>query len=750
MAKFKGCYKNEYALFLMAQYFKNTLGYYKGEVDDDDYFDPIVDLTSEKDVETAILGAFDKAELIKADICRDCTKDRPPRNGRKYEKDGASLCFNQSDVTDSLKMLWNEKTLSSRCRELVMIMTSAYLRNHRDAADRDILAARFAELKAFFRFDDLEMELLKYAYVREGTVFCCDPYPNRRGSANKMPRFNFYAMAIDRSVVEVREQARETSRLRKYDFLDGDLDIRSGIQEFLEGQDNRPLQGQFFEIAHPTDVLPWSFYGAPLQKHGEILKRMIVSKKPGWGVNILLYGAPGTGKTSFAFTLAHELGLTAYEIRHGDEDGRNKSLGSRMLGVQACNEQIPAGKGLMIIDEADQVLHTSCSGAFSFFGFGAGAAESEKGAVNAMLDSIRVPTIWISNASADTMADSVRRRFDYSICFPKMTNAMRENIWRNNVQKMKLGSLVREDAYAKYAALYPTSAGGITMVLKNLKDMKPKRDEVDSLIKSLMAPHCELMEATAVDDRLQPSKDYSLAGLNISGEIGLECIVAAVRNYREEQELGVKDPDRPRMNLLLYGPPGTGKTEFVKYLGKTLGQKVVVKMGSDILSMWVGGTEKNIRNVFREAEEENAILFLDEIDGLIQDRTGAQRSWEVTQVNELLHQMENFNGVMVGATNFMDNLDQAVMRRFTFKLQFDYLKEEGKKIFFERLFKCALTESEAAQLEAVPNLAPGDFRTVRQSMYYLGRNVTNAQRIAALEKESALKCDTKKLTKIGF
>ena len=201
---------------------------------------------------------------------------------------------------------------------------------------------------------------------------------------------------------------------------------------------------------------------------------------------------------------------------------------------------------------------------------------------------------------------------------------------------------------------------------------------------------------------------------------------------------------------LLWGPPGTGKTEFIKYLGRELNAPVSVKMGSDLLSMYVGGTEQNIKQAFAEAEAENAILFLDEIDGLVQDRSGAQRSWEVTQVNELLHQMENFNGVMVGATNFMDNLDQAIMRRFTFKLQFDYLKEDGKRLFFERMFKTRLTDADAAQLAEVRNLAPGDFRTVRQSMYYLGGEVTNAQRIAALAKESSVKRDTKKLGRIGF
>ena len=193
---------------------------------------------------------------------------------------------------------------------------------------------------------------------------------------------------------------------------------------------------------------------------------------------------------------------------------------------------------------------------------------------------------------------------------------------------------------------------------------------------------------------------------------------------------------------------GTGKTEFVKYLAKTVNRKVIVKMGSDLLSMWVGMTEKKIKQAFKEAEADGAILFLDEIDGMVQDRSGAQRSWEVTQVNELLHQMENFKGVMVGATNFMDNLDAAILRRFTFKLQFDYLDDKGKRLFFERMFKTRLSDAEAARLAEIPNLAPGDFRTVRQSLYYLGGSATNDTRLGELEKESSLKKGVP--TRIGF
>ncbi|SFV60837.1 ATPase, AAA family [hydrothermal vent metagenome] len=90
--------------------------------------------------------------------------------------------------------------------------------------------------------------------------------------------------------------------------------------------------------------------------------------------------------------------------------------------------------------------------------------------------------------------------------------------------------------------------------------------------------------------------------------------------------------------------------------------------------MWVGGTEKNIANAFREAKEEKAVLVFDEVDSFLADRTGAKQSWEVTQVNEMLVQMENFDGIFIATTNLMDNLDRASLRRFDLKLEFSYLK----------------------------------------------------------------------------
>ena len=740
MAKFNGMYENKYAKLLMGDFFRNSLRYFRDDVRDSAYFNPILRMVDERTIEQLICDRFESGELEKRGIATSCKEEgREPRNGRKYGK--AEMFFRRDDPADTIPELWNDMELRETCRTLLIEVVDGFIAEHTKAAAEDPLKARFDELKRFFKFNDLEIDALKYAFVKGNTAFSCDPFEGRRGNNDlKNDRLNFFAMCIDHSISEVRELRNSESRLRKYDFLDGDLDMRGYIQDYLSGEDDKPLQGRFYRKSKQGDILPWDFYGEKLRRHGELLKRMIRAKGEEKGVNILLYGEPGTGKTSFALTLAKELGLDAYEIMHGEEDGRNTSLGSRLVGVQVCNEQIAGRSGMMIVDEADQILSTGMSGGLFGLFFSCGGNASEKGQVNSMLDSIRVPTIWISNANPDTMADSVRRRFDYSICFHKLTHSMRVNIWRNNIGKLGLGDLIPAADVDGLAAKYITSAGGISMVLKNMKEMSPEAGEVPQLLERLMKPHCELMGEGLADDVMLPAKDYSLEGLNLKGDVELSRITDAVEGFLREGESGeTVAMDRPRMNILLWGPPGTGKTEFVKYLAKKVGRKVIVKMGSDLLSCWVGVTEKNIKRAFEEAEADNAILFLDEIDGIVQDRSGAQRSWEVTQVNELLHSMENFKGVMVGATNFMDNLDAAIMRRFTFKLQFDYLEAEGKRKFFERMFASRLSEAEAARLDAIPNLAPGDFRTVRQSLYYLGGSVSNETRLNELEKESSLK-----------
>ena len=125
---------------------------------------------------------------------------------------------------------------------------------------------------------------------------------------------------------------------------------------------------------------------------------------------------------------------------------------------------------------------------------------------------------------------------------------------------------------------------------------------------------------------------------------------------------------RARGRFCLYGPPGTGKSEFVRWLAQQLNTPLLLKRASDLLSAWVGGNEKNIARAFEQARRDGAILLIDEVDTFLQPRENAVRGWEASMVNEMLTQMESFQGMLFATTNLMQGMDAAAMRRFDMKI----------------------------------------------------------------------------------
>ena len=165
--------------------------------------------------------------------------------------------------------------------------------------------------------------------------------------------------------------------------------------------------------------------------------------------------------------------------------------------------------------------------------------------------------------------------------------------------------------------------------------------------------------------------------------------------------------------MCLFGAPGTGKSEYARHLAERMGLEVLHKRASDLLSMWVGEAEKNIAAAFQEARTEQKFLIFDEADSLLQDRGRAQRSWEVTQVNEMLTWMEWHPYPFACTTNLMDQLDKASLRRFTFKIKYNYLTREQARLAFRHFFGQDLE----VKLEA---LTPGDFAVAARKASIMG------------------------------
>ena len=143
--------------------------------------------------------------------------------------------------------------------------------------------------------------------------------------------------------------------------------------------------------------------------------------------------------------------------------------------------------------------------------------------------------------------------------------------------------------------------------------------------------------------------------------------------------------------MLLYGVSGSGKSHYAQWLAQELHMPLVKKRASDLVDKFVGETEKRIKAAFAEAKEKQAVLLFDEADSFLFDRRFADKEHEVLSVNEFLTQMEDHPYPFIMTTNLKDKIDKASLRRFVFKIKYEYMKPEninaGVKTYFGKEFK---------------------------------------------------------------
>lgn len=714
----------------------------KGTLEDDDFFDFIVH----------ILGDKAAVELAR----RACSLEN------LQAKTKMMLEASGDDVApEVLADLWSNRRTRAPLKEALL----AALTQRREQWDklaaqakgRDELRRRFEEMVRLFGLVEWESDMLLLAYVRHAGLWDWTAIGHRRAGRGAFQRVCLMAQMLGLPRVFVAKYAYETGRLRSLGCLDADLDFSPELEPFLLGLAAEPLASKYF-VRCADPVLPWAMHGKLAEQHGDLLKALIRGHDPNHGLNVLFHGAPGTGKTSFAGSLAAELGLALYRIRVPEEfESETGGARPRFAALRLCDGQVNCGRSLILVDEADDMLGESGGALLQLLSESSASHAGKKDSLNTILDQLKTPCIWITNSPPGRLAPSSRRRFDYSIEFKPLSQQQRCQVWKNLRSEYRLQEVLDDSTVDRLARRFPVSAGGVDVALRNYARLRgdgfaAQPGAATEMLERLLAPHCELMGIAPDDAATQMAGGYSLAGLKVRGPASPDRILQAVRHFRQGRESSADSSDRTRLNasrltLLLSGPPGTGKTEFVKFIGLELDCTVQTCMAGDLLSRYVGGTEQNIRTAFRTAAEDKAILFIDEADGMFRSRALAERSWEVTQVNELLHAMDNFHGILVCATNSVETLDPATIRRFTFKLEFEYLDAAGKLMFYERMFtdltKQPLGETGRRRLAAIADLTPGDFHTVRQATYCLSgpgeKAATPENLLAALEQESRAK-----------
>lgn len=447
------------------------------------------------------------------------------------------------------------------------------------------------------------------------------------------------------------------------------------------------------------------------------------------GVNIYLYGIPGTGKTQLARAIAASLQCELFEVASEDPDGDPITGARRLSAFRAAQSFFTRRRALMVFDEAEDVFNDGNT----LFGRRS-TAQLHKGWLNRILEENPVPTFWLSN-SIDGLDPAFVRRFDVVFELPVPPRGQRERILHEACGGLLSAKEVTKMADIEYLApaVVARASAVVHAVSSDLGTQTPTA-AFEQLISNTLEAQGHRPTALCDANRLPDTYNPRLA----QADADLSQLAEGLTTARAGR-------------LCLYGPPGTGKTAYGRWLTQRIDRPLLVRRASDLMSMYVGESEKNIARTFQDAVREGAVLMIDEVDSFLQDRREAQRHWESSLVNEMLVQIENFTGVFIASTNLMKGLDQAALRRFDIKVRFGYLDitqiVELLSQYCAHLGLPPPSPAVAARASHLACLTPGDFATVaRRSRFQ--PIFDDRELVAALEAECALKEDGR--APIGF
>lgn len=473
-----------------------------------------------------------------------------------------------------------------------------------------------------------------------------------------------------------------------------------------------------------------------IDKHLQVLLPYLkhVNKSGRTGVNVLLYGEPGTGKTQLVKALAKEMNVELFEVASEDEDGDSVNGSTRLKTYRAAQSFLTKRRVFLAFEEIEDIFPDN---SFSLI-FGIKPRQSSvisKAWLNRILEENKVPTFWISN-SVSCIDPAYTRRFDYVIEMPVPPRGQRERIIKTVCDDLVPPKSITR--LAESEKISPAVIARVASVVSSIKNELPEQtlsDSIEMMVESTLKAQGHKIKINNISKELPDLYDptYINTKLDLNGFI-------------------LRLEDSKSCRICIYGPPGTGKTAYGYWLSRQLNMPIVIKRVSDLQSPYIGEAEQNIAAAFEQAELDNSILLIDEVDSFLQDRRGARHSWEVSQVNEFLTQMESFSGIFIATTNLMDGLDQASIRRFDMKTKFGYLiREQVWRMFSKqcKLLSIPIENERLLQerLGRLTILTPGDFAVIARINRF--SPIINALHfVEMLEGECEHKDDSR--TSIGF
>lgn len=586
------------------------------------------------------------------------------------------------------------------------------------------MAAR--RLKEFFGLDQESVELCEFLFIHQAF----DPVERCFDDNLQVLRFggvDFLAHMLGIQASRCRNILRDLGYLGIVNAERAHVVLEDPIKGLWIEADTKRISEVFCNPLE-GDVLALEDFSIPSDQVAHV--RALLLQSGDNPVHILLYGPPGTGKTTFVRSLAAACAVPAWAVstsRHSDSDRRSQLTAGARIASQH-------DKGFLLVDEAERILDCDMF---------ARQKSTDKAWLNSFLEKPGQRVVWVTN-HVHHLEGAVRRRFHFSIHFETLGRRERGNMWRQILGRHGVLSRVDESVMNELVRKYDVPASVMEMsVSQAAKLCGRKRSAFVPTLRRVVDSY-----ETLKRDGGKPCKKVSVAPHYDPRGVSLEGSVEQLERKLTRLDSVLRqggETESGASTMLFYGPPGTGKTALARYLADRIDRECRVVRASDLLGPFVGMTEANIAEAFREAEQADAVLVIDEADSFLFPREMATRSWETTQVNEFLTALEECRGFCICTTNRRESMDQAVMRRFSHKVAFTYSKPEQVQALYDALLAPMVKEPLPVDLEgellAMHRLTPGDFHAVRAQMLNAEEDVDHADLVCALRKEQGLKLE---------
>jgi SpoVK/Ycf46/Vps4 family AAA+-type ATPase len=519
---------------------------------------------------------------------------------------------------------------------------------------------------------------------------------------------------------------RDANTLSDGDTPSDEIRLPRQVERLLNSGNRcvRTVVSMFFRVAAPAEVRLGEFagFGAPLRIVEALVRGVL--ERPRKGVNILLHGRPGTGKTQFVRALAESLGARLLEVATEDSDGDALPPMRRVQSLRASLAAMArTPQSLILFDEVEDVFPAGMGIVEIALGGRPQRSDRHKGWLTGILEENERPVFWLCN-TIEQIDQAYLRRFDLIVEMIGPGQSAREKLVEKSFAGIQLGDSVRRQLLHD-DGLSPGHLRKLSDVLRDLQH--EEHHDADASATSILS---ELRKALRTLPTAVPSKLIRYRP---------ECVRADTDLSQLASALATADGAR----LCLYGPPGTGKTEWVRHVAEMAGRPLLVRRGSDLLGPFVGMNERFVAQAFEEAARRNAMLLIDEVDSFIGSRANANQQWQAALTNQFLVSLECFGGFCAVTTNLMDSLDPAALRRFDFKVRFDWLDRAQKAMLFgELLEQLGIGDDDPGAKSRVldlDRLAPGDFANVARQNRVLRIHQDARAVAAALANEVALK-----------